>query len=284
MILVLSALVLGLAQGAPMFNVDEVNGFEKQLKQLKFVDDQALTVLFDFYRGNRKTTGALQDRSCVEKPEYRLRFHDKGLKIKDLSQGIQNESCLCVMDYTKSKFEPRGHCIFLEKNKKPQVEHFLVSHGKGSKEVSGVPQLFTNKVTPTGTTLSGLFLTGPKMFRFHSLGGTAYGKYSSDGLALYGVEATNWTASRVGKVTHGAPYVKPAQIKEGKPIKAEVGASKGCPAMEMDRAKNMLPRCAGHALWLNYTEAIKSRASTSALTCKLANKPKGNKTETSSPR
>lgn len=253
-----------------LFNEKEINQFIDQIKEQKKIPDKAVDMVFGFYKKNRYSVGGLTNSSCIDKPEYRIRFHDKGLKKSMLKEGIKNESCLCVMDYTKGKYEERGHCIFLEKGKKPTIDSFLVAHGRGSGEKEGIPQKFTNKVTPTGTTLSGLFITAPKVFQFYG-NVEKYGKYTSRGLALYGVEEDNWTAARVGKVSHGAPYVKVTEDKKTKKQITEVGHSLGCPAMNFDQAKQMLPKCEGQAAWLNYTlESEKSSTKVDPAFCKVS--------------
>ena len=86
------------------------------------------------------------------------------------------------------------------------------------------------------------------------------GPYKSTGLSLYGVEDSNWTASAVGKVTHGAPYVADSPIT--------VGHSLGCPAMPMEVAKKILPLCQGQAAWYNYTLEDKEKKISQFRGCK----------------
>ncbi len=233
----------------PLFSEKQIEQFVVEIKNQKKIPDLAVDKIFDFYKNNRASTGGLKDTSCFAEKGYKIRWQDGKMNFNYLKTGIENESCLCVVDYTKPKSEERGHCIFLEANKPPVIESFLTAHGKGSVEVDGKPTTHTNSLKPSGTTLTGLFLTAKETYRFQ---GEALGKYTSTGLGLYGVEKTNWTAAPVGKVTHGAPYVV------DDPQKKNVGNSLGCPAMPMETAKRILPRCRGKAAWLNFTEEIKN--------------------------
>jgi hypothetical protein len=242
----------------PQFSNQQIDQFVTDIKKQKKIPDLAIDHLFEFYKKNRASTGGLKDVSCIEQKSYTIRWQDGKMTKPYLKSGIENESCLCVMDYTKPKDQERGHCIFLEANKPPTIESFLVAHGKGSKEVEGKPMTHTNSLRPTGTTLTGLFITAKETYRFQ---GEALGQYTSTGLGLYGVEKRNWTAAPVGKVTHGAPYVV------DDPKKKNVGNSLGCPAMPMEVAKKILPRCKGKAAWLNFTEEIKNNLELKPQSC-----------------
>ncbi len=235
--------------GTPLFTDSQIDQFTSDVKKQKKLPDIAVDKIFHFYKNNRASTGGLKDVSCIRNKTYKIRWQDSKLKKEQLEAGIENESCLCVIDYTKHKNDERGHCIFLQKEASPVIESFLVAHGRGSIEVDGKPTTYTNSLKPTGTTLTGLFLTANDTYKFQ---GEAIMKYTSTGLALYGVEQTNWTAASVGKVTHGAPYVVDDVDKKN------VGNSLGCPAMPMKMAEKTLPRCKGRAAWLNFTEEIKN--------------------------
>lgn len=252
---------LSLSWGGPLFTDSQIEQFISDIKKQKKIPDLAVDKVFDFYKNNRAVTGGLKDTSCFEEKGYKIRWQDPKMNKAYLKTGIENESCLCVMDYTKPKSEERGHCIFLEANKTPVIESFLVAHGKGSKEVDGKPMTHTNSLKSTGTTLTGLFLTARDTYKFQ---GEALGVYTSTGLGLYGVEKSNWTAAPVGKVTHGAPYVV------DDPKKKNTGNSLGCPAMPMDTAKRILPRCRGKAAWLNFTEEIKNSTDLKPQSCPTA--------------
>lgn len=240
---------LSSAGATPLFTDQQIDQFVVEVKKQKKIPDLAIDKIFDFYKNNRASAGGLKDASCFSEKGYKIRWQDGKMSLNDLKTGIENESCLCVVDYTKPKNEERGHCIFLDAKKPPVIESFLTAHGKGSVEVEGKPTTYTNSLKPSGTTLTGLFLTAKETYRFQ---GEALGKYTSMGLGLYGVEKSNWTAAPVGKVSHGAPYVV------DDPQKKNVGSSLGCPAMPMETAKRILPRCRGKAAWLHFTEEIKS--------------------------
>lgn len=244
----------------PLFNDNEIDVFVEQVQKTKRIPDHAIGIVFDFYKKNRASTGGLKDTSCIDKKEFKIRNKDPKVTKTYLKNGIENESCICVIDYTVTKNEKRGHCIFLAKNSEPKIESFYASHGSGSKEEKGCPTTFTNKLTSTGTTLSGLFLTSLDTYAFQGKM-RGLGPYTSTGLSLYGVESTNWTAGNVGKATHGAPYVRGGDKKN-------IGRSLGCPAMEVDQAKSMLPRCTGKAAWLNYTFEVKNRLDITPQACK----------------
>jgi L,D-transpeptidase catalytic domain len=109
---------------------------------------------------------------------------------------------------------------------------FTVAHGRGSsKSKTGTPTRFSNAVGSAATSL-GLFLAKST----YAFSGHAGGRiYSSIGLRLSGMSGNyNDNAFRRGVVAHGAPYVTANQA----------GRSQGCPAMEPDRARRLLPKLA----------------------------------------
>lgn len=243
----------------PLLTSETIEAVKAELKRQKMIPDDAIDKTFDFYTHNRKSMGGLRDDACLNKKGYKIRVQDPKQKKEALKFGIINESCVCIADYTKSKTEKRGTCVFLNEKGIEKIESFPLAHGSGSVEKDGMPVTFTNKLTPTGTTLSGLHLTGVSTMVF---GGKekSVGPYKSTGLSLYGVEDSNWTASAVGKVTHGAPYV----TDDTKTI----GHSLGCPAMPMETAKRILPRCQNQAAWFNYTLEDKEKKITTFRSCK----------------
>lgn len=236
--------LLANSKNQPLLAPPVLENVKTELKAKNILPASAIDKAFDFYASNRSSVGGLKDTACLDKKGYKIRVQDPKQKKSDLLKGVLNESCLCIVDFTKSKTERRGVCVFLKESGLESIETFPVAHGSGSEEKEGKPVTFTNKLTPTGTTLSGLHLTGVSTTVF---GGKekSVGPYTSTGLSLYGVEASNWTAAAVGKVTHGAPYVVDEPLS--------VGHSLGCPAMPMETAKRLLPRCQGQAVWYNYT-------------------------------
>ncbi|HSJ23273.1 MAG TPA: murein L,D-transpeptidase catalytic domain family protein [Longimicrobiales bacterium] len=109
---------------------------------------------------------------------------------------------------------------------------FHVSHGRGSlKERDGVPTRFSNVPNSYQTSL-GLYLA-EETYNFR--GNSSGRPYSSIGLRLRGESgAFNDAARRRGIVAHGAPYVSAR----------DAGRSEGCPAMEQERARRLLPMIA----------------------------------------
>lgn len=106
---------------------------------------------------------------------------------------------------------------------------FTVAHGRGSARTrDAVPTTFSNRAGSKQTSL-GLYLAQET----YSFSGKLAGRrYSSVGLRMRGESGEfNSAARRRGIVAHGAPYV----------TAGNAGRSEGCPAMEMDRAKRLLP-------------------------------------------
>jgi hypothetical protein len=109
---------------------------------------------------------------------------------------------------------------------------FMVAHGRGSSQSQyGVPTRFSNASGSAATSLGLYIAESLYQFRGHT-GGHAY---SSVGLRLKGVSPNfNDNALARGVVAHGAPYVTASRA----------GRSEGCPAMEQDRARRVLPELA----------------------------------------
>jgi hypothetical protein len=110
---------------------------------------------------------------------------------------------------------------------------FAVAHGRGSLAPrDGVPIHFGNVRNSAESSL-GLYLTmNTYGFVGHLAGG---GSYGSIGLRLDGRSGRfNDHAFARGVVAHGAPYV----------TADDAGRSEGCPAMEQDRARRLLPALA----------------------------------------
>lgn len=142
---------------------------------------------------------------------------------------------LYFVDYGLPSTEPRGY-IFDMRALKIIEGPFTVAHGRGSSRTQyGVPSRFSN-APGSATTSLGLYLA-ENLYRFH---GKAGGRsYSSIGLRLKGVSGNfNDKALARGVVAHGAPYV----------TAAKAGRSEGCPAMEQERARRLLPEIADGGL------------------------------------
>jgi hypothetical protein len=109
---------------------------------------------------------------------------------------------------------------------------FAVAHGVGSSRARNeVPTYFSNRPGSYASSL-GLYLA-EETYGFS--GRAAGGRYTSVGLRLRGESGHfNGAARRRGIVAHGAPYVNGS----------DAGRSEGCPAMEQERARRLLPMLA----------------------------------------
>jgi hypothetical protein len=138
---------------------------------------------------------------------------------------------LYFVDYGLPSTQPRGY-IFDMRALTILEGPFAVAHGRGSSTTQyGVPTRFSNAPGSAATSL-GLYLA-ENVYDFH--GHTGGRSYSSIGLRLKGVsENFNDNALARGVVAHGAPYV----------TADKAGRSEGCPAMEQDRARRVLPELA----------------------------------------
>jgi hypothetical protein len=142
---------------------------------------------------------------------------------------------LYFVDYGLPSTEPRGY-IFDMRALTIVEGPFAVAHGRGSSQGRyGVPTRFSNAQGSAATSL-GLYLA-ESTYSFH--GHTGGRSYSSIGLRLKGVSGNfNSNALARGVVAHGAPYV----------TADKAGRSEGCPAMEQDRARRVLPELADGAM------------------------------------
>jgi hypothetical protein len=138
---------------------------------------------------------------------------------------------LYFVDYGLPSTEPRGY-IFDMRSLKILEGPFTVAHGRGSSQTQyGTPTRFSNRPGSAATSL-GLYLA-ESMYQFR--GHTGGRAYSSIGLRLKGVSTGfNDKALARGVVAHGAPYVTGNRA----------GRSEGCPAMEQERAKRVIPELA----------------------------------------
>jgi hypothetical protein len=118
---------------------------------------------------------------------------------------------------------------------------FTVAHGRGSARTrDAVPSSFSNRPGSNATSL-GLYLA-QETYSFN--GKLAGRRYSAVGLRMRGESREfNGAARARGIVAHGAPYV----------TAAGAGRSEGCPAMEMDRARRLLPMIANGGVVFIYS-------------------------------
>lgn len=135
------------------------------------------------------------------------------------------------VDYGLGNRTPRGY-VFDMKRQKLVEGPFTVAHGSGSSRGrNGVPTRFSNVPGSRASSL-GLYVA-QETYRFRGEAGGR--RYTSLGLRLKGVSGSfNDAARRRGIVSHGAPYV----------TARDAGRSQGCPAMELHRARRLLPMLA----------------------------------------
>ena len=138
---------------------------------------------------------------------------------------------LYFVDYGLEADEPRGYVFDMESLTVVDGP-FTVAHGRGSAPTStGIPTRFSNRHGSNSTSL-GLYLA-QETYTFRGKSGGR--RYSSVGLRLRGLSGRFNSAARArGVVAHGAPYVTAARA----------GRSEGCPAVEQDRARRLLPQIA----------------------------------------
>jgi hypothetical protein len=142
---------------------------------------------------------------------------------------------LYFVDYGLPSTAKRGYVFDMESLRIVDGP-FTVAHGRGSSTSQyGVPTRFSNASGSQSTSL-GLYVT-KALYDFRGKSGGR--SYSSVGLRLQGVSTGfNDKALDRGVVAHGAPYVNPTKA----------GRSEGCPAMEPQRAKELLPKLAQGAM------------------------------------
>ncbi|HSL69331.1 MAG TPA: murein L,D-transpeptidase catalytic domain family protein, partial [Longimicrobiales bacterium] len=144
------------------------------------------------------------------------------------------------VDFGLDNGTPRGY-VFDMKALKLVEGPFTVAHGRGSSNGrNGVPTRFSNRPGSYATAL-GLYVTQESYTFTGKSGGR---RYSSTGLRLAGVSGRFNDAARArGIVAHGAPYVTPGAA----------GRSEGCPAMEVGRARRLLPLIANGGVAFLYS-------------------------------
>lgn len=146
---------------------------------------------------------------------------------------------LYFVDFGIDSREPRGYVFDMDELTLVEGP-FTVAHGRGSGPQAGVPSRFSNRAGSYATSL-GLYLTQETYAFRGKSGGRAY---SSIGLRLQGVSGRfNNAGRRRGIVAHGAPYV----------TSERAGRSQGCPAMEMARARRLLPLIANGGMVFHYS-------------------------------
>lgn len=142
---------------------------------------------------------------------------------------------LYFVDYGLDNRTPRGYVFDMEALTVVDGP-FTVAHGRGSASAGdGRPTRFSNREGSNATSL-GLYLAQET----YDFSGKSSGRrYHSIGLRLRGLSGSyNSAARRRGVVVHGAPYVTASRA----------GRSEGCPAMEQERARKLIPRLSGGGL------------------------------------
>jgi hypothetical protein len=143
---------------------------------------------------------------------------------------------LFFVDLGLDNTAPRGYVFDME-NLRVVEGGFTVAHGRGSSAGrNGVPTKFSNRAGSYASSL-GLYVARDT-YTFHS------SSYTSMGLRLDGESGSfNDAAMSRGVVAHGAPYV----------TSRDAGRSEGCPAMEPDRARRLLPQLANGGVVFVYS-------------------------------
>lgn len=180
------------------------------------------------------TATRLSDAEAL-KSAFRAYFNFKSAHPEDVKKPY-----LYFVDYGLNNTTPRGYVFDMEQLKLIDGP-FIVAHGRGSSAgKNGVPTRFGNS-GGSGTTSLGVYTTAETyQLNGHAGGGT----YSSIALRLDGKSGQFNSAARArGVVMHGAPYVS----------KAGSGRSLGCPAVEMWRAKELIPMIAHGSVVVLYS-------------------------------
>ncbi len=144
------------------------------------------------------------------------------------------------VDFGLDNATPRGWVFDMERLELVEGP-FTVAHGRGSLTLrNGIPRDFSNRPGSYQSSL-GLYVA-QETYTFR---GTAGGRrYSSIGLRMRGESGSfNSAARQRGIVAHGAPYV----------TASAAGRSEGCPAMEQQRARRLLPLLANGGIVFIYS-------------------------------
>jgi L,D-transpeptidase catalytic domain len=143
-------------------------------------------------------------------------------KADAISQ-IGNDRYISVIDYRVPSNVPR---YFLIDTVDMSAERFLVAHGRGSDpDHDGKADQFSN-IEGSKMTSLGAFITGKTYYGAHGLS-----------LKLKGLSPQNDQAEKRLIVIHGADYVNADRVI--------LGRSWGCPALQRDVAKRIIPLIKG---------------------------------------
>lgn len=154
--------------------------------------------------------------------------------IQSNSLRIQNQRVVTIIDYTQPSSSPRMYVFDVQSG---AVERHPVTHGSGSGDHRNATQ-FSNEPgsfqTPTGAFLTALSTDHSRRVGFR--------------LVLSGAERANANAEARGIVMHGAWYARDSYLRQN----GFLGRSQGCPALDPQRARELLPRLAGGSLVYHY--------------------------------
>ena len=144
------------------------------------------------------------------------------------------------VDFGLDNATPRGYVFDMERLELVEGP-FTVAHGRGSLDRrNGVPRRFSNRPGSYASSL-GLYVA-QETYTFSGRAGGS--RYTSVGLRMRGESGSfNSAARRRGIVAHGAPYV----------TQKAAGRSEGCPAMEQQRARRLLPLLANGGVVFIYS-------------------------------
>jgi hypothetical protein len=141
---------------------------------------------------------------------------------------IPNKKRISIIDYSRHSKQKRMWIVNMDTG---AVWAMHVAHGKGSDDNhDGYADKFSNQDRSNATSL-GFYLTG-EPYR---------GKW---GLSMYldGLSATNSNARARKIVLHGAPYVREADVRQGR--------SWGCPAVAMENRNRVVEILSGGSVML----------------------------------
>jgi hypothetical protein len=151
---------------------------------------------------------------------------------------IPNKKRISIIDYSRHSKQKRMWIVNMDTG---AVWAMHVAHGKGSDDNhDGYADKFSNQDRSNATSL-GFYLTGDQ-YR---------GKW---GLSMYldGLSPTNSNARARKIVLHGAPYVREAEVRQGR--------SWGCPAVSMENRNRVVQILSGGTImYAGYPPAAKHR-------------------------
>lgn len=205
---------------------------------LSYVDDKATEagVLKNVNEAVAAFASVVRGRSHPEALETAFRSY---FAYKAAHPEKVKKPYLYFVDYGLPNTTKRGYVFNM--NTLEVVEGpFTVAHGRGSgTSRAGAPVRFSNRPGSAATSL-GLYLA-QETYTFSGKSGGR--RYTSIGLRMAGLSGDyNDNARSRGVVAHGAPYV----------TSRRAGRSEGCPAMEQDRARRLLPKLANGGMVFHF--------------------------------